>query len=122
MLGAFGAHVLRDVLGESERATYELAVRYQMYHALALLAVGVIERLWGVSRASRCSTWAFVVGVILFSGSLYLLSLSGLKWLGAITPFGGVALLIGWGGLLCVGWGCRGRSGAGDRARSGESG
>lgn len=98
-LGAFAAHALKMRLDPQALATFEVAVRYQMYHALALVAVGLLaerheSRLLGVSGA------LFVAGTVLFSGSLYALSLSGVTWLGAITPFGGVAFLSGWGCLL----------------------
>jgi len=98
-VGAFGAHGLKDRLDAlGTAATYQTGVQYHMYHALALLALGVMA---GPSRTTAGSVagWAFLVGVILFSGSLYVLSLTGIKWLGAITPFGGVAMLIGWAAL-----------------------
>ena len=86
---------------------FETGARYQMYHALALLGVA-----WGIerwpNRAWRVAGWSFVVGIVLFSGSLYLLALSGARWLGAITPFGGVAFLVGWGLLGWAGWRTRG--------------
>jgi uncharacterized membrane protein YgdD (TMEM256/DUF423 family) len=99
-MGAFASHALKDRLTERSIEIFETASRYQMYHALALLLVG----LW-LSRSEPTSTlltvtgFAFIVGVLLFSGSLYALSLSGIKWLGAITPLGGVAFLVGWGCL-----------------------
>ncbi len=98
-LGAFAAHALKMRLDPQALATFEVAVRYQMYHALALVAVGLLaerreSRLLGASGA------LFVAGTVFFSGSLYALSLSGVTWLGAITPFGGVAFLSGWGCLL----------------------
>lgn len=78
--------------------TFEIAVRYQMYHALALLAVA-----WVVSRSATppavAAGWLFLVGILVFSGSLYLLTLTGVRWLGAITPIGGLSLLAGWGAL-----------------------
>ena len=90
-------------------AVYEVGVRYQLAHALALLAVA-----WALTRwpgpAVSASGWLFVAGTLLFSGSLYALSLSGVRWLGAITPLGGAAWLVGWG---CLVWGVwRGGSGA----------
>jgi uncharacterized membrane protein YgdD (TMEM256/DUF423 family) len=99
-LGAFGAHGLRDkleALGTS--ATYQTAVQYHMYHALALLAVGLMPGPFRSSGASTVAGWAFLSGVVVFSGSLYVLSLTGMKWLGAITPIGGVAMLVGWAAL-----------------------
>lgn len=96
--GAFGAHALRARVDAAALATFETAARYQMYHALALLVVGgLAERRDGpwLGRAAVL----FVVGVLLFSGSLYALVLFGLPMLGAVTPLGGVAFLAGWGCL-----------------------
>lgn len=81
-------------------ATFETGVRYHMYHALALLAVGWACTRWP-GTAANASGWLFVAGTVLFSGSLYALSLTGVRWLGAITPFGGAAFLAGW---LCLAW------------------
>jgi len=97
--GAFGAHGLRDRLTAEMLAVWETAARYQLYHALALLAVA-----WAVTRwpngATTAAGWLFVVGTLVFSGSLYALSLSGVRWLGAITPIGGVAFIAGWACLI----------------------
>ena len=94
MAGAFGAHALRDRLTPADLATFETAARYQMYHALALLAVArQVAR--GHSRATLAG-WLFLAGVLLFSGSLYILSLSGIGWIGVVTPLGGVAFIAGW--------------------------
>ena len=99
-LGAFGAHGLRARLSPDMLAVFETGVRYQMYHALAILIVGLIlGRLDG--WMFRAAAWAFTAGIVLFSGSLYLLALTGVTILGAITPIGGLAFLIGWG-LLAV--------------------
>jgi uncharacterized membrane protein YgdD (TMEM256/DUF423 family) len=96
--GAFGAHVLKQryAFGPNELATFETAVRYQMYHALALLAVGHLASTEGRSRRVAVAGWSFLVGTLLFSGSLYGLVLTGARWLGPITPLGGVGFLIGW--------------------------
>jgi uncharacterized membrane protein YgdD (TMEM256/DUF423 family) len=99
-LGAFGAHALKQRLGAELLATFEVGVRYQMYHALALLAVAWACTRWPGPLTSA-SGWLFVAGTLVFSGSLYALSLTGARWLGAITPFGGLALLAGW---LCLAW------------------
>lgn len=94
-LGAFGAHALKSRLSSDMLAVFETGVRYQMYHALALLAVGVLlTRAEG--RAVVVAGWSFTTGILLFSGSLYALALTGVTTLGAITPLGGVAFLIGW--------------------------
>ena len=99
-LGAFGAHALKSRLDADLLATFEIGVRYQMYHAFALLAVAWAHTRWP-GTAVTASGWLFVAGTLVFSGSLYALSLSGLRWLGAITPIGGLALLAGW---LCLAW------------------
>lgn len=98
--GAFGAHGLKSRLSAELLSTFEVAVRYQMYHAFGLLAVAWVLTKWPSSLAA-VSGWCFVIGTVLFSGSLYLLSLGGIKWLGAITPLGGLAFLGGW---LCLGY------------------
>ncbi len=97
--GAFGAHGLRASVSPDRMVVYETAARYQVYHALALLAVGLLaERRRGASlRRLRGAGWAFAVGTVLFSGSLYALVLTGTPALGIITPVGGVAFLAGWG-------------------------
>ena len=97
-LGAFGAHGLKDRLAPEMLAVFETGVRYQMYHALALLAVAWACTRWP-GAAVNASGWLFVAGTVLFSGSLYVLALSGVRWLGAITPLGGIAFLAGW---LCL--------------------
>jgi uncharacterized membrane protein YgdD (TMEM256/DUF423 family) len=101
--GAFGAHALRQRLDERLLAVFETGARYQMFHALALLAIGMLLAR-GESRALTVAGWSMVVGTVLFSGSLYALALSGVRGLGAITPLGGVAFLIGWLALAWAGW------------------
>jgi uncharacterized membrane protein YgdD (TMEM256/DUF423 family) len=96
ILGAFGAHDLRERLGPEMLAVWHTAVEYQFYHALALLVVGVLGVLWPHNVQLVWAGWVFVAGVILFSGSLYVLALSGVRWIGAITPIGGLALIAGW--------------------------
>jgi uncharacterized membrane protein YgdD (TMEM256/DUF423 family) len=93
--GAFGAHALRARLTPELLAVWETAARYQMYHALALLGVAWALDRWS-GRPAVIAGWLFIVGIVLFSGSLYLLSISGVRWLGAITPLGGLAFLAGW--------------------------
>ncbi|HUV21757.1 MAG TPA: DUF423 domain-containing protein [Gammaproteobacteria bacterium] len=101
MSGAFAAHGLKAVLDASQLALIETAARYQMYHALALLVVGVIASIPQISpRWLKLAAGAHILGIVLFSGSLYLLALSGVRWLGAITPLGGVAFLVGWLALI----------------------
>jgi uncharacterized membrane protein YgdD (TMEM256/DUF423 family) len=96
--GAFGAHALRERLGPDLLGVFDVGARYHMYHALGLLAAA-----WAVSRwpggAAVAAGWLFVAGTIVFSGSLYLLALTGQRWLGAITPLGGFAFLLGWAAL-----------------------
>jgi uncharacterized membrane protein YgdD (TMEM256/DUF423 family) len=96
-LGAFGAHALRATLDARDLATFEIGVRYQMYHALALIAVAWAVARWPGQPGLTAAGWAFVLGILVFSGSLYVLVLAGQRWLGAVTPLGGVAFLIGWG-------------------------
>jgi len=98
--GAFGAHALRSHLTPDLLATWETAVRYQLVHALALLATGWAATRWP-GALIRSAGWLFFVGTVVFSGSLYILSLTGLRWLGAVTPIGGLAFLAGW---ACLGW------------------
>lgn len=99
-LGAFGAHALRARLPADLLAVWKTGVEYQMYHALALLAVGMLLRQGGSSGLLTGAGICFGAGVVLFSGSLYALSLSGVRALGAITPFGGLLLLAGWALLV----------------------
>jgi uncharacterized membrane protein YgdD (TMEM256/DUF423 family) len=97
-LGAFGAHGLKPRITPELMEIFETGVRFHIYHALALLAVG-----WGAMRWPgswvQVAGWAFTFGIVVFSGSLYLLAMTGLTWLGAITPVGGVAFLTGWAAL-----------------------
>lgn len=100
-LGAFGAHALRARLTPEQLNIFETGVRYQMYHVFALLVVAFALARWN-SPLIGWAGWAFILGMILFSGSLYALTLTGVRALGAITPFGGVALIAGWL-LLAIG-------------------
>lgn len=100
-MGAFAAHGLKARLSADMLNTFQTGVQYHMYHALALLGVGVLALIYPNAVLPRISGYLFLLGIILFSGSLYILSVTGIRWLGAITPIGGVALLAAWG---CLGW------------------
>ena len=101
IFGAFGAHGLRDRLSADMLAVFETGVRYHLIHSLALLAVAWASSKWPGFYISAAG-WCFLVGIMIFSGSLYILAISGIRWLGAITPIGGLGLIVGWG-LLAVG-------------------
>src|ERR671923_224847 len=98
---AFGAHGLRARLVPDMLATFEIGVRYQMYHALALLAVGLAVPRW---PSLALGGWLFVAGTVVFSGSLYALAVTGQRWLGAVTPLGGAAFIAGWLALAWAVW------------------
>ena len=98
--GAFGAHGLKARLSADLLNTFEIGVRYHLYHALALFVVAWSSTRWP-GLPTDLAGWLFVAGTVIFSGSLYVLALTGLRWLGAITPFGGLAFLAGW---LCLAW------------------
>ena len=102
-LGAFGAHALRESLEPRSLETFQTGVSYQMTHSLALLLVAVLVNQWGRSIALDVSVYAFMAGILLFSGSLYGLALTDLKWLGPVTPIGGVCFIVGWLALLVGG-------------------
>jgi len=95
MLGAFGAHGLKSRVGPDLLVIFETGVRYHMYHALALLAVGWAAARWSTPLVHGAG-WAFIAGIVIFSGSLYVMTLTGLRWLGAVTPLGGLAFIAGW--------------------------
>ena len=102
-LGAFGAHALRTYLDDYSRGVYETAVLYHFVHTLALLAVALLCRqAVAAHRALSAAGIAFSLGLLVFCGSLYLLSVTGIRWLGAVTPIGGVAFICGW--LLLLYW------------------
>ena len=101
--GAFGAHGLRGRLDTDMLAAFETGARYQMYHGLALLAVAWAVVRWPQGHAAAAG-WLFVAGIVIFSGSLYVLSISGVRWLGAITPLGGLCFLAGWVALVLTSW------------------
>ena len=96
VLGAFGAHALKARLAPELLATYQTAVQYHLWHALALVAIGLVAIHLPASAPLKWAGWLMVAGIVLFSGSLYVLALTGVRWLGAITPFGGAALIAAW--------------------------
>jgi uncharacterized membrane protein YgdD (TMEM256/DUF423 family) len=102
ILGAFGAHTLKGRIEPELLVAFETGVRYHLYHAVALLAVARV-RLSG-ARLQTAAAWLFLAGMALFSGSLYMLSLTGVRWLGGITPLGGLAFISGWLCLALAGW------------------
>ncbi len=95
-LGAFGAHALRDKVTADKLAVYQTGVQYQMYHGFALIAVGLLAAIKGVTPPLTYAGWLFTVGIVLFSGSLYILTGSRSKAIGIVTPFGGLAFMVGW--------------------------
>ena len=97
--GAFGAHGLEGKLDSRALEVFETAAKYQMYHAPALLAVGLLTLQGRRGRMLDLAGWSFLVGVLIFSGTLYALAFTGIRWLGAITPIGGLGLIAGWLGL-----------------------
>ena len=101
--GAFGAHGLRPILSEKMMIVFETGVRYHLVHALAMLIAGLSAH-WFSHRIFVWSGWSFLIGLLLFSGSLYTLALSGIRGLGILTPFGGLAFLMGWGFLAWGYW------------------
>ncbi|MEQ8712595.1 MAG: DUF423 domain-containing protein [Cyclobacteriaceae bacterium] len=103
-IGAFGAHGLQSILEANQRVdTFETAVKYHMYHALALLLTGVLLQYYP-GRLMENSVWLFIAGILVFSGSLYILSITNIKVLGAITPIGGLCFLIAWAMLAISFW------------------
>lgn len=100
-IGAFGAHGLKEVLSEDELSTYQTGVQYHMIHGLGILFTALLANMWGESPRLKWGARLLLIGVILFSGSLYLLSITGIKPLGIITPFGGVSFIAGW---FLIGW------------------
>lgn len=100
-LGAFGAHGLEALLIQNGRLdTFQTAVNYHFYHTLALLGIGVLAIVKPDWKGISFAAWSMVLGILIFSGSLYVLSLTGITWLGAITPLGGLAFILGWSSLV----------------------
>lgn len=96
MLGAFGVHGLKAKLTAEMLAVYQTGVHYHLFHALGLLVVGLVATQIADSVWLKWSGWLMLAGIVLFSGSLYVLSVSGLRWLGMVTPFGGMAFILAW--------------------------
>ncbi len=107
-LGAFGAHGLKARVSPELLVVFETGVRYHILHALALLAVGGVSTIWPGTLITA-SGWLFAVGIVVFSGSLYLMTMTGARWLGAITPLGGLSLILGWLTLAAAALGSRGQ-------------
>lgn len=95
-LGAFAAHSLKNMLSPDLLATFQTGVQYHMYHALTLFGIGLLTLHFPNQTLLKAAGYMFLLGIVLFSGSLYILAFSGIRWLGAITPVGGVAFLVGW--------------------------
>ncbi len=103
-LGAFGAHALKTRLAPDMLAIYQTAVQYHFWHALGLFALALLMLQWSGAPALTVAGWLLLAGLILFSGSLYLLALTGARWLGAIAPLGGVASIAAWLVVAWVAW------------------
>ena len=103
-LGAFGAHALKGHLDPDMTAVWQTAVQYHAWHALALLGVGSLMLHWPGRRGLALAAWMFLAGIVLFAGSLYVIALTGMRGLGLVTPFGGVAFLAGWAVLAWTAW------------------
>jgi len=104
MFGAFGAHALKGRLDDYALGVFQTAVQYHFYHSIALLAVGILALSQPQTALLKSSGWLFLLGILVFSGSLYLLSITGVRWLGAVTPLGGLAFIAGWACLAATGW------------------
>lgn len=102
--GAFGAHALRSRFDDYAMGIFETAVQYQFYHSLGLVLLALLLLQFPGSLLLRCSVLGFSLGILVFCGSLYALSFTGIKWLGAITPLGGLAFIVGWVTLLIFAW------------------
>lgn len=99
-LGAFGAHGLKDILNTHQTlSVFQTASQYHFYHALALVLLALLMQQFGVTTLFKISAFSFIIGILIFSGSLYTLAITNIKWLGAITPIGGLLFLSGW---LCM--------------------
>ena len=94
-MGAFGAHALKGKLSEYSINVFNKAVLYQMFHSAAIILTVIMNQIYSTNQFNICG-WIFVIGIVLFSGSLYILSITGVKWLGAITPIGGILFIVSW--------------------------
>ena len=103
-LGAFGAHGLKEMLTDEMLDIFETGVKYHFYHAIGLLIVGLVAQLVPNSSLLQWSGWLMFAGIIIFSGSLYILSIAGIRWMGAITPIGGLCFIIAWILLALASW------------------
>lgn len=102
-VGAFGAHGLRGSLSPEMMAIFQTGALYHLVHALAIFGAALLAREEAYARLASAAGWAFLLGIVIFSGSLYALSITGTRWLGAITPIGGVSFMIGWAMLIWAG-------------------
>ncbi len=103
-LGAFGAHGLKEMLTDEMLDIFETGVKYHFYHAIGLLVIGLVAQVMPNSSLLQWSGWLMVAGIIIFSGSLYILSISGIRWMGAITPIGGLCFIVAWILLALASW------------------
>ncbi len=103
-LGAFGAHGLKEMLTDEMLDIFETGVKYHFYHAIGLLVIGLVAQLIPNSSLLQWSGWLMLAGIIIFSGSLYILSISGIRWMGAITPIGGLCFIVAWILLALASW------------------
>ena len=104
IMGAFGTHGLRGKIDDNLLHAFETGVTYQLTHSLALFGVFILMQMWGTKTALQIAGYGFIIGILLFSGSLYALALTGVKWFGPVTPIGGLALIAGWAALTNAVW------------------
>jgi uncharacterized membrane protein YgdD (TMEM256/DUF423 family) len=103
-LGAFGAHGLKNMLTDEMLDIFETGVKYHFYHAIGLLVIGLVVQYMSESLLLQWSGWMMIAGILVFSGSLYILSIAGIRWMGAITPIGGLCFIISWILLALAAW------------------
>ena len=104
IMGAFGTHGLRGRIDDNLLHAFETGVTYQLSHSLALFGVCILMQMWGSKTALQFAGFGFIIGILLFSGSLYAMALTGAKWIGPVTPIGGLALITGWTALTYAVW------------------